>query len=114
MVKVLVWNSKPDKLRGFWAEFEGEEINSYQDDGIVYTLYKCTYYDFEAYRVHVKDETNPKAPKYELLPQGKNRQKPGDYARPYHLEDLAEKHPRFLKDLVDFPTHTIDAELPPS
>ena len=56
MVKVLVWNSRTDKEGGFWAEFEGEQVSSYEEGEKVYTLYKCTAYDFEAYRVHVYDQ----------------------------------------------------------
>ena len=55
MVKVLV-GERPEpgeEFSGGWAEFEGTEVGAYEDEGIVYTLYLCTAYDFKAYRVHV-------------------------------------------------------------
>ncbi len=113
MVKVLVWDSGK-KEPGFWAEFEGEEISSYEAEGKVYTLYRCTAYDFEAYRVHVRDESKARRPKYELYPYDADPRSSGNYARPFDREELVDEYPRFLKDVVDFPTHSIDAELPPA
>jgi len=115
VVKVLVWNSRTDKEDGFWAEFEGEEVSSYEEGEKVYTLYKCTAYDFEAYRVHVYDATHPGKPRYELHPyHHTDPHKSGNYATPYSRAGLAATYPRFLKDVVNFPTHNIDADLPPS
>ena len=72
MVRVLVGQKRGSEFPGFWAEFEGKEVSSYEDPRIdktaVYTLYRCTAYSFEAYRVHVRDESNPDAPVYQLLP----------------------------------------------
>jgi hypothetical protein len=69
MVKVLVAQRAGESFPGFWAEFEGEKVSSYEDTrgdkNIVYTLYRCTAYNYEAYRVHIADESNPNAPVYE-------------------------------------------------
>ena len=101
MVKVLV-GSKASRgsFSGFVAEFEGGEISSYEADGTVYTLYKCTAYDQEAYRVHTQKETDPKEPVYELHPDSGTR---GGYdASPYTREQIAEYYPLFLKDMIAF------------
>jgi hypothetical protein len=66
VVRVLVGQRKGDRFPGFWAEFEGREISSYTDTRaekhILYTLYRCTAYRWEAYRVHIADEGNPANP----------------------------------------------------
>jgi hypothetical protein len=68
VVKVLVGNKAGQTYQGFWAEFDGEEVSSYEDTrgekNIVYKLYRCTAYNWEAYRVHIADESNPDAPVY--------------------------------------------------
>ncbi len=72
MVKVLVGKRQGPRFPGFWAEFEGEKVSSYEDtrgeQSIVYTLYRCPTENGEAYRVHVADESNPTNPVYDLLP----------------------------------------------
>ena len=71
-VKVLVGQRVGETFRGFWAVFEGEEVSSYKDTRaekhIVDTLCRCTAFSYEAYRVHIADESKPEAPVYELLP----------------------------------------------
>jgi hypothetical protein len=71
VVKVLVGQKRGDRFPGFWAEFEGEEISSNKDTRgekhIIYTLYRCTTYQREAYRVLIADEGNPANPVYKLL-----------------------------------------------
>lgn len=106
MVKVLVGKRKGDKFPGFWATFEGEEVSSYDDTRsekkIVYTLYRCTAYDFDAYRVHIKDESNPENPVYDLRPYDPDSVEHGigwDYSEPWEKQDVAAKYPMFLKDL---------------
>jgi hypothetical protein len=115
MVKVLVGQRSGGKFAGFYAEFEGEEVSSYKDEraekNIVYTLYGCTAYQFEAYRVHIADESNPDAPVYELLPfEGDLRRGGGrpDYSEPWTVEDIAEHFPLFLKDMDYFESRTVD------
>ncbi len=115
MVKVLVGKRAGDTFSGFWAEFEGEKISSYEDTrpdkNIVYTLYKCTAYNWEAYRVHIADESNLEAPAYELRPFGEDQQIRGlgsDYTEPYAKEQIAMNYPLFLKDIDYFQTYAVD------
>ncbi|MGH3146744.1 MAG: hypothetical protein ACRDTR_13195 [Rubrobacter sp.] len=115
MVRVLVGKKEGDRFPGFWAEFEGEKVGSYEDTrgerSIVYTLYRCTAYDWEAYRVHIADESNPVNPVYELLPytEGPNVPEVGpDYAEPYAREQIAARYPLFLKDMDYFPERLVD------
>jgi hypothetical protein len=109
VIRVLVGKKKDGKFRGFWAEFEGEEVSSYEDtrrdSKVVSTLYKCTAYNFDAYRVHVGDESNPEDPVYELLPyseypdiQGVGR----NYSETYTKDQLATAFPLFLKEIDDY------------
>jgi hypothetical protein len=108
MVKVLVGKKKGDKFPGYWAEFEGEEASSYEDTRgekkIVYTLYRCTAYTDEAYRVHVADESNPKNPVYALHPLSER----SGYDEAFEKEDIAANFPLFLKDMDYFRTQPVD------
>jgi hypothetical protein len=108
MVKVLVGKKKGDEFPGYWAEFEGEEVSSHKDTrggkDIVYTLYRCTAYSEEAYRVHVADESNPANPVYALHPFDENT----GYEEPFYKEDIAAKFPLFLKDMDYFRTQPVD------
>ena len=106
MVKVLVSKRQGPEFPGFWAEFEGEEVGSYEDTrggkSIVHTLYKCTAYNYDAYRVHVADESNPENPVYDLLPSSTDPHIQGggpDYSEPWRKEDVVAKHPMFVKHL---------------
>jgi hypothetical protein len=115
MVRVLVAQKRGDSFPGFWAEFEGEEVSRYEDPrsnkNAVYTLYKCTAFRFDAYRVHVRDESNPDAPVYQLLPfQGDRRPGGGSlhYSEVWDQEDVAKAFPMFLKDMDHFETRHID------
>lgn len=119
MVRVLVGERSGPTFPGFWAEFEGEEVSSYADTRadkkIVYTLYRCTAYNFEAYRVHIADESDPKTPVYELLPVDRDsrsgRGRP-DFSEVWTKEDIAAEYPLFLKDMDYFETRKVDG--PPS
>jgi hypothetical protein len=115
VVKVLVGKKKGDKFPGFWAEFEGEEVSSYEDTrgdkSIVYTLYKCTAYNYDAYRVHVADESNPINPVYVLHPYSEDPHIQGvapDYSEPYDKEQIAANYPLFLKDIDYFRERRVD------
>jgi hypothetical protein len=116
MVKVLVGQKRGGGFPGFWAEFEGEEVSRYEDPqsnrNAVYTLFRCTAYNFEAYRVHVFDESSPEAPVYELLPfEGDQRSGGGSlsYSEVWDREDIAGKFPMFLKDMdYYFDTRHVD------
>ncbi len=117
MVKVLVGQRGEEGFSGFWAEFKGEEISSYidtrDDKNIVYTLYRCTAYEFEAYRVHVAEEYDPESPVYELLPYSEVRNIQGigpDYSEPYDKRELAYRFPLFLKTMDYFRTRPIDPQ----
>jgi hypothetical protein len=115
VVKVLVGKKKDDRFPGYWAEFEGEEVNSYEkirgDRKIVYTLYKCTAYNFDAYRVHVADENDPANPVYELHPHSEYPDSQGwgqNYSEPYTKDQLAAAFPLFLKDMDYFRVRYVD------
>jgi hypothetical protein len=115
MVKVLVGQRQGDRFPGFWANFKGEKVSSYEDTTgekhIVYTLYRCTDYSGEAYRVHIADESNPEAPVYELLPFEEDQHIMGigpDYSEPYVKEQIAAKFPLFLKDMDYFVETRVD------
>ncbi len=117
MVKVLVGKKQGDRFPGFWAEFEGEKVSSYEDTRqekkITYTLYRCTAYSEEMYRVHIEDESNPAAPVYELLPYAKESVEHGigwDYSEPYYREDIESEYPLFLKDMDHFRERSIDPQ----
>lgn len=104
MVKVLVGKKQGDRFPGFWAEFEGEEVGSYEDargeKSIVYTLYKCTAYNYDAYRVHVADESNPANPVYDLHPKAEDPHVQGlgpDFSEPWQKEQVVAEHPLFVK-----------------
>ena len=106
MVKVLVGKRNGDRFPGFWAEFEGEEVSSYEDTRgekkIVYTLYRCPTDNFEAYRVHVADESNPANPVYELHLNDPDPDVQGvgaDYSVLWQKEQVVAKYPLFVKDL---------------
>jgi hypothetical protein len=116
-VRVLVAQRRGSEFPGFWAEFEGEKVSSYEEPGsgkdIVYTLYRCTAYNFDAYRVHIADESNPDAPVYELHPfVGDSRPGRGQlhYTEVWELENIAEHYPLFLKDVDYFETRHVDPE----
>ncbi len=115
MVKVLVGKKKGDKFPGFWATFEGEKVSSYEDTRgekkIVYTLYRCTAYADDVYRVHIADESNPDNPVYELRPYDPDSVEHGigwDYSEPWDKEDIEAKYPLFLKDLGHFRERGVD------
>jgi hypothetical protein len=110
MAKVLVLQRRPDGGHvGFWAEFEGEKVSSYEDtrgeNNIVYTLYRCTAYQGDAYRVHIANESDPGEPDYMLHPVRWDP-RPGsgrpDFSEVWNREDIAEKFPLFLKDMEDY------------
>jgi hypothetical protein len=115
VVKVLVGKKKGNRFPGFWAEFEGEEVSSYEDTRgekhIVYTLYRCPAQRYEAYRVHIADESNPDNPVYELLPYDQNTMENGlgwDYLELWRKEQIVAKYPMFLKDMDYFPERRVD------
>jgi len=115
MAKVLVGKKKGDKFPGFWAKFEGEKVSSYEDTRgekkTVYTLYKCTAYNFDAYRVHVADESNPANPVYVLHPFFEDPHIQGvgpNYSEAYDKDEVAAKFPSFLKDIDYFNERSVD------
>jgi hypothetical protein len=111
MVKVLVLKEFPEGSRyiGFWAEFEGEKVSSYEDTrddtNIVHTLYKCTAYNFDAYRVHVANTSDPADPDYELHPVTWDRRVGGghpDFSEVWDQVEVAQLYPMFMKDLKGY------------
>jgi hypothetical protein len=102
VVKVLVGQKRGDRFPGFWAAFEGEEISSYKDTRgekhIIYTLYRCTTYQREAYRVLIADEGNPANPVYKLLLVAEDPHVQGagpDYTVPWDKDQVATRYPCF-------------------
>jgi len=66
-IELLIGNCESGAFAGFKARFSGEKVASYQvEEGLVYTLYKCGWGDYDGYRVHKADESSPFAPSYEL------------------------------------------------
>ena len=119
MVKVLVGERRGPSFPGFWAEFEGEKVGSYEDTrsgkSIVYTLYKCTAYNYDAYRVHVADESNPANPVYDLLPKTEDPHIQGvgpDFSEPWQERQVVAEHPMFVKDLDYLEVSQVDPALP--
>jgi len=118
MVKVLVGKRQGPSFPGFWAEFEGEKVSSYEDkrggQSIVYTLYRCPTENGEAYRVHVADEGNSANPVYELHPNDPDPDVQGvgaNYSDLWQKEQVAAKYPLFVKDLVDYlPVRQLDPQ----
>jgi hypothetical protein len=120
MVKVLVLTLRPDgEYVGFWAEFEGEKVSSYEDTrgdyNIVHTLYRCTAYQGDAYRVHIANKSDPGEPDYTLHPVRWDMRAGGgrpDFLEVWNQEDIAKEFPQFLKDMDYLETRNIDG--PPS
>jgi hypothetical protein len=121
MVKVLVFKELPEGgYVGFWAEFEGEKVSSYEDtrgdNNIVHTLYKCTGYNSDAYRVHIANISVPADPDYALHPVRWDMRVGGgrpDFSEVWDQEEIARLYPTFIKDLEGYlPTRNVDG--PPS
>lgn len=92
---------------GEWVKFDGELLETYEREEITYSLYKCTAYEFDAYRVYVADETNQMSPTYNLHPFVTwNEQR--NYHEPYDAEQLADMYPMFAKSFVKFRERLID------
>jgi hypothetical protein len=111
MVEVLVGQRAGTRFRGFLAQFEGDEISYYEHEGVVYTLYRVSSVNYEAYRVHISDETNHKVPTYELHPYegSPSEGRPPGYGTLYDKRDIAQHYPLFLKDIDYFEPYPIDA-----
>jgi len=72
------------------------------DNNIVYTLYKCTAYNFDAYRVHIANKSDPGEPDYALHPVRWDTRVGGggpDFSEVWNREDIARQYPLFLKDM---------------
>ena len=115
MVKVLVEKRRGPSFPGFWAEFEGEKVGSYEDTrsrkSIVSTLYKCTAYNYDAYRGPVADESNPANPVYDPLPKTEDPHIQGvgpDFSEPWQKEQVVAEHPMFVRDLGYLPVRQVD------
>ncbi len=99
-VRVLVGKREGGVFAGYWARFEGRQVGRYEDKGVIFTLYRSTTVDFEGYRVHVSNETNPKAPTYELLPvkeDSPGRDTLPNYSDLYTPREIAKQYPLFVK-----------------
>ena len=77
----------------------------------IYTLYRCTTYQREAYRVLIADEGNPANPVYKLLPVAGDLHARGagpDYTELWDKDQVAAKYPLFLKDMDYFAERRVD------
>jgi hypothetical protein len=75
------------------------------DNNIVYTLYRCTAYQGDAYRVNIANESDPGEPDYMLHPVRWDPRDGGgrpDFSEVWYQEDIAEKFPLFVKDMEDY------------
>jgi hypothetical protein len=114
-VRFLVGKREGGTSAGYWARFEGRQVGRYEDKGVIFTLYSSTAGPDEGYRVHVLNETNPKAPTYELLPVNEDSLGRGtlpDYSDLYAPRDIAEQYPLFIKDIDYLRTYEIDPTAP--
>jgi hypothetical protein len=121
MIRVLVLKRHPEaeEYVGFWAVFDGERVSSYQDtrDGnkIFYTLYKCNAYVGDAYRVHIGNKSDPRAPEYELRPVRWDPRVGGgrpNFSEVWNKENIAQEYPIFLQDMEYL--ETLNADRSPS
>jgi hypothetical protein len=81
---------------------------------IVFTLYRCTTYQLEAYRVHIADEGNPANPIYKLLPVAEDPHVQGagpEYTEPWDKDQVAARYPLFLKNMDYFDERRVDPSL---
>ena len=116
-VEVVVGQYDSDKgvFRGFKACFMGEKIADFKaGDRRRFTLYRCGWNKYEGYRVHEADETNPKLPRYDLLPHEGQKIDPNDLHRVYHRlyrpSEVAEQWPVFAGEVDALQTTDIDAK----
>lgn len=106
-VTVLVGNSQSGAFSGFIARFKGEEVAAYyegENNAITCTLYLCeTYQGRHYYRVHEADETNTRAPRYELFPYKQDARQGGgrypDYGTYLEARNILERWPMFAEHL---------------
>ncbi len=106
-VTVLVGNSEGGAFSGFKARFKGQEVGAYyegEEDGVTCTLYLCeTSQGRHYYRVHEADETNTRAPRYELFPYNEGSRRSGgrypDYDTLLEAYEVLERWPMFVEDL---------------
>jgi hypothetical protein len=114
VVRVLVGKRGEERrFFGFWVEFEGEEVASYEkEDDFVYTLYKATAYNEDVYRVYISNETDPQSPVYELHPFEEDPAIQGirpDYTEPYRGDEVVDKYPLFIKRAYEKKDEKIDS-----
>ena len=98
MVKVLVGKRQGPSFPGFWAEFDGEKVSSYEDTR------------------SVADESNPANPVYDLLPSPESSgaaEPRRDFPAPWQKDKVVAEHPMFVKDLEDYlDVSPVDPPLP--
>jgi hypothetical protein len=116
LVEVVVgqYDSDKDVFKGFKACFMGEKISDFMaGDRRRFTLYKCGWNRLEGYRVYDSDETNPRSPRYELMPHEGQKVDPNDPHRVYHRlygpSEVVEHWPVFAGEVDALKITNIDA-----
>lgn len=111
-IEVLVGDSERGAFRGFVARFQGEELASYQvEERLVFRLYRCGWGDYDGYRVHKADETQPFNPKYELTPVDDPEAPNTRYFSLYEAKEIVWYFPFFARDVGLLETRDIDPRL---
>jgi len=114
-IEVLIGDSEQrGTFTGFKARFLGEEISCYEvEDRLVFRLYRCGWGDYDGYRVHKTDETEPFNPKYELtpvdveVPDALNT----EYFSLYEANEIVSYYPFFAEHVGYLDTRDIDPRL---
>lgn len=110
-VEVLIGNTHEGAFNGFKARFRGELVVSYEvEDGLIYTLYKCGWGDYEGYRVYKVDEANPFNCAYELTPYEPEDplSRGTEYYTLYEARDIVSYFPMFARYVDFLETRDID------
>jgi hypothetical protein len=114
LIEVLIGNSDQGTFRGFKARFHGEEMACYEmEERLVFRLYRCGWGDYDGYRVHKSDESEPFNPKYELTPV--DVQDPSapntEYYSLYEANEIVSYFPFFARHVEALRTRNIDPPL---
>jgi hypothetical protein len=107
-------------FRAVKVRFNGQQVGVYETENLTYTLYRCGGEGYHAsYRVHEKDERDPRSPRYRLHPYEKDPEKTGDHPvhydyDVYNARQVVARWPIFVErteEIKDTPRQ-IDAPTP--
>jgi len=113
-IEVLIGDSEQGTFRGFKVRFLGEELACYEvRDRLVFRLYRCGWGDYDGYRVHKTDETEPFNPKYDLTPVDvEDPEAPNtEYFSLYEANEIVSYFPFFADHVGFLKTRDIDPRL---